>query len=937
MIHRAIWAGAVLGVLLTGTWAGAEETEVMYLSGQGKDDPVEWEFFCTAGRNSGKWTTIGVPSNWELQGFGSYNYGNERRKSDEQGKYRRKFFVPDGWEGKRIFIVFEGVMTDADVRINGKSAGPKHQGGFYRFKYEITDLIEQGENLLEVEVSKVSSDASVEQAERQGDYWVFGGIYRPVYLEAVSTEFIEWVAIDARADGSFHTDVYLSGIDTADAVEIGIIGRNGNRVETVAPLSAAVQARQGQATLRGKAVGVETWNAETPVLYDAEIRLMRRDQVVHTTTQTFGFRTFEVRPGDGLYLNGQKIRLKGVCRHSFWPDSGRCLSREISYDDVRLMKAMNMNAVRMSHYPPDTHFLEACDELGLYVLDELAGWQKPPYDTEIGKKLVREMVTRDVCHPCILFWDNANEGGWNRELDDQFALYDPQNRTVLHPWENFGGVDTDHYENYQSTLRKLGGSTLFLPTEFLHGLYDGGHGAGLNDYWKATVASPMGAGGFLWALVDEGVVRTDRDGAIDVAGNQAPDGIVGPYRQKEGSFYTIKEIWSPIQIALETLPADFDGRLELENSYDFTNLRECRFEVQLAEFPGPDDRGDGREVFFRKSFGGPDVPAHGRGWLDLELPGNWSDAEGLYLTAFDAGGNEVWTWSWAVREVDHYSDRYVATEAEEAAVVEISGVAGEIHVQAGPLVLAFTGNSGALASVTLAGQSVAFGGPTLIGGTAEPAKLSFSQSGDGVILNVTYTGDMDYVRWHIHPTGWVRLEYQYQLEGPLSAFGIGFEYPQQRVRGVRWLGRGPYRVWKNRMKGGVLDVHSTANKDHTPGLTWDFPEFRGYYRHWNWAVLDTDQASIAIVNMTEDLFLGLYRPADGPDPRTTKLDAPDTDIAFLHGIPAIGTKFHKAEALGPESEKNVASGRYRGAVWLHFGELDAPRRQAEVRRHTARN
>jgi hypothetical protein len=267
--------------------------------------------------------------------------------------------------------------------------------------------------------------------------------------------------------------------------------------------------------------------------------------------------------------------------------------------------------------------------------------------------------------------------------------------------------------------------------------------------------------------------------------------------------------------------------------------------------------------------------------------------------------------------------------------VEISGAMSEIHVQAGSLILAFTGNSGALASVTLAGEPIAFSGPALIGGGAEPAKLSFSQTGDGVVLQVTYTGDMDSVRWHIYPTGWVRLDYEYQLEGLLSAFGIGFEYPEERVQGIRWLGRGPYRVWKNRMKGGVLGVYCNANKEHTPGLTWDFPEFEGYYRDWNWAVLDTDEASITIVNATKDLFLGLYRPADGPDPRTTKLDVPETGIALLHGIPAIGTKFHRAESLGPESQKNVASGRYRGTVWLHFGDLDVPR-PANVRRHTAR-
>ena len=126
MVDKSMWVRALLGVLLASAWAGAGETQVLYLSGQGKDDPVTWEFFCTAGRNSGQWTTIGVPSNWELQGFGSYNYGNERSKSDEQGKYRRKFAVPDAWADQRVFIVFEGVMTDAEVRINGQSAGPKH-------------------------------------------------------------------------------------------------------------------------------------------------------------------------------------------------------------------------------------------------------------------------------------------------------------------------------------------------------------------------------------------------------------------------------------------------------------------------------------------------------------------------------------------------------------------------------------------------------------------------------------------------------------------------------------------------------------------------------------------------------------------------------------------------------------------------------------------
>jgi len=393
----------------------------------------------------------------ELEGFGTYNYGHDNNKGAEQGKYRRKFTVPAVWRSKRIHLVFEGVMTDTEVWVNGRSAGPIHQGGFYRFKYDITDLVETGQNLLEVTVSKISADSSVETAERKADYWVFGGIFRPVYLEVVPAEHIDWLAIDARADGSLRLDAHLAGIVSGDSVTASVIGQGGKPAGSAARV--ALEPGQAKATLRTRLDEPDLWTAETPCLYTVKVQLMDGDDVVHTMMKRFGFRTFEVRPGDGLYLNEQKIRLKGVNRHSFWPDSGRCLSRQVSYDDVRLIKEMNMNAVRMSHYPPDTHFLEACDELGLYVLDELAGWQKPPYDTEIGKKLVGEMVRRDVCHPCILFWDNGNEGGWNRELDDQFALYDPQNRTVLHPWENFNGLDTDHYEGYASTQSRLNGST----------------------------------------------------------------------------------------------------------------------------------------------------------------------------------------------------------------------------------------------------------------------------------------------------------------------------------------------------------------------------------------------------------------------------------------------------------------------------------------------
>ncbi|MCX6953549.1 MAG: beta-galactosidase, partial [Verrucomicrobia bacterium] len=480
---------SLLGVGLRGATAPQDGpvTERQYLSGHGPADAVPWEFTVTGGRRANEATTIPVPSHWEQHGFGTYNYGQEPRKGDERGLYRTRFAVPAAWRGRRIRLVFDGVMTDTAVKINGRSAGPVHQGGFYRFSYDITSLVKptaggtEPENLLEVDVSKVSANPDTERAERGGDYWVFGGIYRPVYLESVPAQSIARVAIDARSDGAFSADVVLSYVSTGDRVEAQIVGADGRPVG--APLAAAIPGGGvGSVRLTARIDRPELWTAETPRLYSLRLTLRRGEETLHTIAQRFGFRTFEVRAGAGLFLNGQRILLKGVNRHSFRPETGRALTRDDCYADVRLIKAMNMNAVRMSHYPPDVDFLEACDELGLYVLDELSGWQHA-HDTAVGRLLVRELVERDVNHPSILFWDNGNEGGFNRDLDGEFALYDPQRRRVLHPWDPFSGIDTKHYLPFDDLLRRLRGPNLVMPTEFLHGLYDGGMGAGLADYW----------------------------------------------------------------------------------------------------------------------------------------------------------------------------------------------------------------------------------------------------------------------------------------------------------------------------------------------------------------------------------------------------------------------------------------------------------------------
>jgi hypothetical protein len=700
--------------------AGAVQTEVQMLSGKGPEDAVPWDFKIATGRRAGEAATIPVPSNWQQQGFGDYQYGYDKGpRVADKGVYKRSFTVPAGWRGRTVDVVFDGVMTDATVKVNGRVAGPTHQGGFNRFRFDITRLVKFGEaNEIEVEVSEASAAPETDVAERHGDYWVFGGIYRPVWLESSPLESVSQVAMTAEATGQWTADLTLRASNaiprgvgmTATRVTGQVIDKDG---KPVGDLVAVALPHGGEPRVRiaGRLASPKLWSAETPNLYNLELTLYAGDKVLHQSRQRFGFRTFEVRDGQGLYLNGRRVILKGVNRHSFRPDTGRALGPKEAYEDVRLMKGMNMNAVRMSHYAPEKDFLEAADELGLYVLDELSGWQNA-HGTEVGRKLVRELVERDVNHPSILFWDNGNEGGWNRALDGEFWLYDPQKRTVLHPWDPYGGVDTKHYPRYDDFSTRLAGKMLVMPTELLHALYDGGGGAGLDDYWIALERSPVGAGGFLWNLADEGVARTDRGGAIDTYAAFAPDGLVGPRHEKEGSYYTVREVWSPVQVTAPVLNPGGATSLEVRNAYDFTSLSEVRFRWEWIRFPAPGATTTEALVLSSGTVGGPDVAARASGRIELPASAAAKGADALRLTALK-GDDEILTWVWRTpAPAADVPGRRVGTPAVKAEGGVVSLTVGGVRAD-------IDASTGLLRDVARGGQVQALSGGKLV--IARPA------------------------------------------------------------------------------------------------------------------------------------------------------------------------------------------------------------------------
>jgi hypothetical protein len=275
------------------------------------------------------------------------------------------------------------------------------------------------------------------------------------------------------------------------------------------------------------------------------------------------------------------------------------------------------------------------------------------------------MVTRDANHPSIIFWSNGNEGGHNFDLDAEFAKYDLSNRPVIHahhkPGNDFNGIDCNHYEDYYSTKKILEGENIYMPTEFLHAQDDGGGGTSLADYWDLHWNSKKGAGGFLWAFVDEGLVRTDFNNQIDVNAINAPDGILGPHREKEGSFYAIREIYSPVKIDLKTLPKDFKGIIPVENRYHFTNLNQCQFEWKLVNFKTPFSSESGFDIIKTGKVEAPNIPPTEKGMINLNLPAGWKESEGLLLAATDAFGKEIYTWTWKLKSNDEISKQLSKT------------------------------------------------------------------------------------------------------------------------------------------------------------------------------------------------------------------------------------------------------------------------------------
>jgi beta-galactosidase len=328
--------------------------------------------------------------------------------------YRRHFRVPAEARGRRVFVDFEGVMTASTVWVNGVRLG-EYKGGYTPFSFELTphlDLV--GDNVLAVEVDSTER-ADIPPFGNEIDYLTFGGIYREVALRIVPSTFIENIFAKPRdvlsGNPSIEVDCYLQHLEPlSGGLTLEVVLRDGERVLATErqPVAAAGAANEpvAHAALLEKFGAITLWDLKQPKLYMVQVRLIDGSRLVDEDWRTIGFR--EAKFTDhGFELNGKVIKLRGLDRHQTFPFVGQAMPRRVQRRDAQILrKNFKCNIVRTSHYPQSRHFLDACDELGLLVLEEIPGWQHIGDEAwkDISVDNVRRMIRRDWNHPSIILW-----------------------------------------------------------------------------------------------------------------------------------------------------------------------------------------------------------------------------------------------------------------------------------------------------------------------------------------------------------------------------------------------------------------------------------------------------------------------------------------------------------------------------------------------------
>ena len=587
------------------------------------------------------WDRLAVPSNWQMHGYGRPHYTNVQYpfaidpprvpSENPTGSYRRHFYLPAGWSGRRLVLRFDGADSAFEVYVNGHKVGFS-KGSRIPAEFDVTGRVHPGDNLLAVRVYQWSDGSYIEDQ----DMWWLSGIFRDVTLLSVppvalwDLEIDPGLAPDLDA-ANLRVRATVAGAAASHRLELRLFDAERRPAPGGEAAVEITAGGDGSAVVElGAAIAApHPWSADDPYLYTLLLTLRdERGDVVAVVPQRVGFRRVEI-DGVRFLFNGKPLKLRGVNRHEHHPELGRALPRETMLEDVLLMKRHNINTVRTSHYPPHPHFLDLCDTYGLYVIDEAdlechgLIYARHPYflsdDPEWRAAYVdrmERMVERDKNHPSIIMWSLGNESGfganhdamaaWCRERHPGLPIhYEGDHRgmvsdvisqmytsvpDVIAFGEGQGDVGEDTKWKPRLGLHEYRDKPFFL-CEYAHAMGNGP--GGLADYWDAIWRYDRLLGGCVWEWLDHGIRTTTPDGCAYFAyggdfgdepndGNFVCDGLLFPDRTPSPGLVEYKKVLEPVRVEALHLGPNA-ARLQIHNRYDFRTLDHLQVSWQVTE------------------------------------------------------------------------------------------------------------------------------------------------------------------------------------------------------------------------------------------------------------------------------------------------------------------------------------------------------------------
>jgi len=551
------------------------------------------------------WTDIPVPGCWDALGLIEPRYVNPLPVS---GVYRKHFVIPDQWlkRGRHVFLRFDGVLKGYEIRVNGQPAG-RWESAFNSSHFDVTPYLHPGNNQLEVHNYMRYRGADFDS----NDDWGQAGINRSVSIFFVPDFHIRDIRVktrDVSSSGStLEYDISLDSFSPSSrerkTLKIKILDPRGKVIlrKRIRLLSGAHRIMD---TLKIK--DPLNWTAETPDLYLMQCRFGKGCW----QSIRFGLREITVEK-DVLYLNGEKVKLRGVNYHDTDPLTGKVISRDLLLKDLEMMKCANVNFIRCSHYPKSPQFYDLCDSLGFYVMDEVPfgfGDRFLSDSSYLDVLLTRADATvrRDWNHPSVIIWSIGNENPLTRiteETGKYVKALDPT-RPICYPMihdyflsldfniPDFIDIFAPHYppvatlEYYAEKAKRP-----VICTEYCHSL--GQSFEQQDEMWEIMQAHDNLAGGAVWEWVDQGMVdrqsaypgryaRTDKiwlpdSTCISMSGNKGADGILYADRTPLSNYYELQANYAQAKILTEELTGrrgDCHFRVEVENRYDYINLDE---------------------------------------------------------------------------------------------------------------------------------------------------------------------------------------------------------------------------------------------------------------------------------------------------------------------------------------------------------------------------